>query len=140
MINEEEAIEFRMYVPEHRSTGTYYGIKTAPNCYKLTVNDPFNEALCYGTIIEVQPALKEEGVYELKGIYAESEFTAEMLTLPNALNESELRVVGKMITDEGGYWEVIFGGLAYFNLPKTSELNVFAEVTKMIKAKQEGKI
>jgi hypothetical protein len=41
-----------------------------------------------------------------------------------------------MIMDEGGYWEVIFGGMGYVNLPKTSKLNVIDELNKLIKAKK----
>ena len=44
--------------------------------------------------------------------------------------------VGQMIMDEGGYWEVIFGGMGYVNLPKTSKLNVIDELNKLIKAKK----
>ena len=53
--------------------------------------------------------------------------------------ETEMRVIGQMIMDEGGYWEVIFGGMGYVNLPKKSKLNVIDELNKLIKAKQELK-
>lgn len=55
-----------------------------------------------------------------------------------SLNESELRVVGQMIIDKGGYWEVIFGGMGYVNLPKDSRFNVIDELNKLIKAKRES--
>ena len=47
-----------------------------------------------------------------------------------------MRVVGQMVIDEGGYWEVIFGGMGYVNLPKTSKLNVINELNKLIKGKK----
>ena len=42
-----------------------------------------------------------------------------------------------MIVDEEGYWEVIFGGMDYVNLPKGSTLNVLRELNKLIKEKSE---
>jgi len=73
----------------------------------------------------------------IKKIYAESEYSLEVIALPMSLNETEMRIVGKMIIDEGGYWEVIFGGMAYINLPKDSKLNIIDELNKLIKAKQQ---
>lgn len=134
-MNKQEIIEIKMYVPEEASTGTYAVIKVAENRYKLCYNDPFSETLIYGTIIEVQEK-KEDGVFVFKKIYAESEYTLEIIGLPLAqLNESELRIVGQMIVDEGGFWEVIFGGMGYVNLPKKSTLNVIEELNKLIRLK-----
>jgi len=138
-MNEEEIIQIKMYVPEESSTGTYDVIKISENRYKLANNDPFSEVLTYGAIIEVQPEQKEEGIFEFKEIYAESEYSLEVIALPASLNETEMRIVGQKIIDEGGYWEVIFGGMGYVNLPKKSKLNVIDELNKLIKAKQESR-
>ncbi len=125
-----------MYVPEEASTGTYEVIKVSEYTYKLTNNDPFSEVLTYGTIIEVLPEKKDEDTYVFKGVHTESDYTHEVIGLPSALNETEMRIVGQMIIDEGGYWEVIFGGMGYVNLPKHSKLNVIEELNKLITAKQ----
>ncbi len=138
-MNQEEIIEIKMYVPDEASTANYDVIKVSENRYKLTDNDPFNEILTYGTIIEVLPEKKkgsEEEVFVFKEVYAESEYDLEVISLPMSLNETEMRVVGQMIMDEGGYWEVIFGGMGYVNLPKNSKLNVIEELNTLIKAKQ----
>jgi len=135
-MDEEKIIDIKMYVPEEASTGTYEVIKVSEHTYKLTNNDPFSEILTYGTIIEVLPEKKDEDTYIFKGVHTESDFTHEVIGLPSALNETEMRVVGQMIIDEGGYWEVIFGGMGYVNLPKTSKLNVIDELNKLIKAKK----
>ncbi len=126
-----------MYIPEQSSTGTYKVIKVSKNRYKLTNNDPFSETLIYGTIIEVLPEKKDGDTFVFKDVYAKSEFNLEVIGLPISLNETEWRVIGQMIINEGGYWEVIFGGMGYVNLPKTSKLNVNNEFDKLIKAKQE---
>ncbi len=127
-----------MYVPEEASTGTYEVIKVSENRYKLTNNDPFSETLTYGTIIEVLPEKKDKDTFVFKKVYAESEFNLEVIGIPMSLNEAELRVVGQIIIDEGGYWEVIFGGMGYVNLPKTSQLNVIDELNKLIRKKQDN--
>ena len=134
----EKEITIRMHVPEESYTGTYCVIQLSNTSYKLTGNDPINENLRYGTIIEVEPEVKyEDGemVFTFKRVFKESDFSLIVLGLPTELNETELRIVGKMITDKGGFWEVIFGGIGYVNLPKNSELDVIAELNKTIKAK-----
>lgn len=130
----EKEIEIRMYVPEELSTGNYAVNQLSEFTFKLINNHPFNETLCYGTIIEVEPEVKEEDdekVYTLKNVLKESDFSINVITLPSDLNETELRRVGKMITDEGGFWEVIFGGMGYVNLPKDSKLDVIEELNKL---------
>lgn len=137
----KKEIEIRIYVPEESSTGSYEVIQLSEFTYKLTNNDPFNENLSYGTIIEVEPQVKEddmEKIYTLKGILKESDFSINVIGLPSELNETELRIVGKMITDEGGFWEVIFGGMGYVNLPKHSKLDVIEELNKLIKIKKNN--
>lgn len=138
-MDEEKIIEIKMYVPEEASTGTYEVIKVSEYRYKLTNNDPFSEILTYGTIIEVLPEKKDEDTFVFKKVYAESDFSHEVIGLPSSLNETEMRIVGQMIIDEGGYWEVIFGGMGYINLPKNSKLNVSEELNNLIKIKQESK-
>lgn len=136
-MDQDQIIEIKMYVPEEASTGPYEVIKVSEYRYQLTNNDPFNEKLSYGTIIEVFPDKKDEDTWVFKGVYVESDYNLEVIGLPTALNETELRIVGQMIVDEGGYWEVIFGGMGYVNLPKTSKLNVIDELNKLIRAKQK---
>jgi len=138
-MSENGITQIRMYVPEQSSTGTYDVIKVSEHRYELVNNDPFSEVLIYGTIIEVLPEQKEEDTFIFKEIYTESEFNLEVIGLPTALNETEMRVVGQMVIDEGGYWEVIFGGMAYVNLPKSSALKVNDELNKLIKIKRELK-
>lgn len=135
-MEKEKIIDIKMYVPDEASTGTYEVIQVSENTYKLTNNDPFSEILTYGTIIEVLPEKKDGDTYIFKRVHAESEYILQVIGLPFSLNETEMRVVGQMIIDEGGYWEVIFGGMVYVNLPKTSKLNVIDELNKLIKAKQ----
>lgn len=135
-----EEIDIRVYVPEESSTGTYEVIQISEFTFKLTNNDPFNEILTYGTIIEVEQDVKEENgeqIYVFKSVYKESDYSLEVIDLPSQLNETELRVVGKMITGEGGFWEVIFGGMGYVNLPKNSSLNIIEELNKLIQAKHD---
>lgn len=138
-MRKEETREIRMYVPDAKSTGTYEVVKTSAYKYKLANNDPFNESLSYGTIIEVETEkIEEDGEskFVFKHIHKKSEFTSECIGLPMALKESELRVVGQMIIDEGGFWEVVLGGIGFANLPKKSKLNVTEELNKLIIAKQ----
>lgn len=135
-MDQEKIIDIKMYVPEEASTGTYEVIKVSEYTYKLTNNDPFSEVLTYGTIIEVLPEKKNKDTYVFKRVYTQSNYTHQVIGLPSALNETEMRVVGQMIIDEGGYWEVIFGGMGHVNLPKTSKLNVINELNKIIKAKK----
>jgi len=78
-----------------------------------------------------------ESKFAFKNIHRKSEFTSECIGLPMALKESEMRLVGQMITDEGGFWEVIFGGMGFVNLPKNSKLNVTEELNRLIIAKQK---
>lgn len=101
----------------------------------------YKETLSYGTIIEVEQEViedDEEKVYTLKSILKESDFSINVIGLPSELNETELRVVGKMITDEGGFWEVIFSGMGYVNLPKNSKLDVIEELNKLINSKKNN--
>ena len=139
-MKKEETTDIRMYVPDAKSTGTYEVVKISEYIYKLANNDPFNETLSYGTIIEVETQkIEEDGEskYVFKNVHRKSEFTNECIGLPTALNESEMRVVGQMIIDEGGFWEVIFGGIGFVNLPKKSKLNVTEELNKLILAKNK---
>lgn len=132
MKTEEEIIQIRMYVPTTSSTSTYDVIKIDSYTYQLVNNAPFNENLIYGTIIEVHPEEKEEGVLEFKKIFAESTYNLEVIILPTSLAKHQLRAIGELIIDEGGFWEVIFGGLGYINLPKHSKLDVMKELNKLI--------
>jgi hypothetical protein len=137
----EKAVEIRMYVPEEASTGNYAVIQLSEFTYKLANNDPFSETLSYGTIIEVESKVKEEDdekVYTLKKVLKESDFSINVIFLPSELNETELRIVGKMIIDEGGFWEVNFGGMGYVNLPKQSKLDIIEELNKLIKEKKNN--
>ena len=138
-MKKEETTDIRMYVPDAKSTGTYEVIEISECRYKLANNDPFNESLSYGTIIEVETEkIEEDGEskFVFKNIPRKSEFTSECIGLPIALKESEMRVVGQMIIDEGGFSEVLFGGMGFVNLPKKSKLNVFEELNKLIIAKK----
>ena len=130
-------IEISMYVPEEASTGPYEVVKVSECLFKLMHNDPFNPLLSYGTIIEVLPEKKDGGVFIFKGVHTESSYNLEVIALPGVLSESELRVVGQMIIEEGGYWEVIFGGMGYVNLPKSSKLDVTDELSKLVIGKQK---
>ncbi len=141
-IQENNIIRIRIHFPEDcnipeycNSIGEYYAIKIAKNKYELTENDPFCEFLSYKTRIEIEDFKKEEGVLEFKRVFKKSDFSLEVIGLPMELNETELRKIGKMIIDEGGYWEVIFGGMGYVNLPKTSKLNIINELNNLIKEK-----
>jgi hypothetical protein len=135
-MNEKDIIEIRMYHPEEESTGNYEVVKVGENEYKLAANDPFNEDFSYGTIIEVEKEEKDKGVLQFKRISKKSDFTLNVYGLGSSLNETELRIVGDMIIKEGGYWEVIFGGIAYVNLPKESRLKVIEELNKLIEKKK----
>lgn len=136
-MNSADIIEIMMYVPEDSSTGNYSVVKVADNLYKLANNDPFNEKLIYGTVVSVSPYVNEDGVsmFILNKVYAESDYNLQVIGLPMSLTESELRPIGKMITDAGGYWEVIFGGMGYVNLPKQSQLNVHDHINRLVTSK-----
>lgn len=134
MSNQDSEI-IRMYYPEESSTGKYDVIKVDTHNFKLVSNDPFVEKLSFGTIIEVEPEMHEREVYKFKRIVSESEYKSESLFLPSELNETELRIVGNLIVKEGGYWEVVFGGIGIVNLPLDSKLDVTKELNKLIEAK-----
>lgn len=135
-MEEENSIQIRMYIEEDGSTGTYDVVKKGTYLYELQDNDPFNELLTYKTVIEVYPKMKEEEIYEFKGVFKASAYSLEVYGLPSVLNETELRRIGQKIVDEGGFWEVLFGGMGYVNLPKTSTLDVNEALNTLIKAKQ----
>lgn len=137
-MDEEEIIQITMYVPEEHSTGTYDVVRVSDNQYKLTNNDPFNEILTYGTIIEVEPKKNDDGAFVFKEISVESDYSLQVIGLPMELSESELRIVGQMIVDDGGFWEVIFGGMGYVNLRNNSSLDVIDELNKLIRAKRDS--
>jgi len=136
-MNSDDIVEITMCVPEDSSTGNYSVVKVADNLYKLANNDPFNEKLTYGTVVSVSPYVNKDGVnmYMFNEIYAKSDYNFQVIGLPMSLTESELRPIGKMITDAGGYWEVIFGGMGYINLPKRSNLNVLDQINQLITSK-----
>ena len=126
-----------MYIPEEKSTGTYAVIKESENIFKLVYNDPFYEELRHGTIIEAVKG--EDDIYEFIKVKTESEYTLQVIGIPMNLSEQELRIVGDMIVKEGGFWEVIFGGMGYVNLPKGSSLNVINELNNISKLKRENR-
>lgn len=134
----ENIIEIRLGFPDEGiiRSSSYEVIKTGEYHYKLMHNDPLSEELSYGTIIEVEPEFNEEGAYQFKKVAKISDFTLAVYGLPSSLNRSELMIVGNMIVQEGGYWEVIFGGIGYVNLPKNSALDVNDELNKLIKNKK----
>ena len=129
MIN--EVITIKMFHPGERSTGEYNVIKISDFEYKLTENNPFSEDLSYGTIIEVENKLNKDGIFQFKKIAKESDFRLEIYGLNLGLNEAELRLLGDKIVKNGGHWEVIFGGMAYVNLPKDSNLDIGLEIKKI---------
>lgn len=127
--------EIYIYNPNDASTANFEVLKVSDYTYQLMSNDPFQEALCYGTLIEVEKNLTKEGDFQLKRIVKASDYTLEVYPLPNDLNETELRIVGDMIVTNGGYWEVNFGGLGYVSLPKHSTLDVIKELENIKKNK-----
>ena len=130
-----------MYIQKESMVGTYEVDQLSEFIFKLTRNDPLSEFLTYGTIIEVEKDFKEENgeqIYVFKKVHKESDYNLEVIGLPFQLNETELRIIGKMIIDEGGFWEVIFGGLGYVNLPKNSSLNITTELNKLIQLKRSN--
>ena len=102
---------------------------------QLLCNDPFDEDLSYGTIIEVEKYLTKDGHFQLKKVVRVSEYDRETYWLPTGLNEKELRIVGDKIVAEGGYWEVMMGRFGIVNLPKQSPLNVNEALKILIKEK-----
>ena len=105
-----------------------------PNQYKLIDNDPFLEELCRGTVIEVAPKHDEPKVMELIRVVTPSDTPVVVYGLPQGVPESLLRQVGDQIVAAGGYWEVLFGGMAYVNLPKDSSFDVNAALKAVIAA------
>ena len=136
-MKDQEPFEIRMYHPDEKSIGSYEVIQIESNQFKLNYNDPFLEELTYGVQFEVEENKTSKGEYIFKKITKESEFTSDTYTLPSLLNETELRKIGDKIIESGGYWEVMFGGIAYVNLPKGSEINILKEFEQAIESKKK---
>jgi len=127
--------EIYLYNPKEACTGNIEVKKLGDHTFQLLCNDPFDEDLSYGTIIKVEEHLTAEGHFQLKKIVQVSEYNRETYWLPTSLNETELRIVGDKIVAEGGYWEVIMGGIGIVNLPKQSHLNVDKVLNILVKEK-----
>ena len=137
--------EINLYDSDEGFGGNVEVVKLGQHTYQLMCNTFFSEDVYYGTVIEVEDELTDDGYFKLKSIIKASEYTQETYFLPIALNEAELRIVGGKIVEEGGYWEVVFGGMALVNLPKKSLLDVNEELNdlqkkKMIKRLLQGLI
>jgi len=127
--------EIYLYNPKEACTGNVEVMKLSDYTFQLLCNDPFDEDLSYGTIIEVEKYLTKDGHFQLKKIVQVSEYDRETYWLPTGLNEKELRIVGDKIVAEGGYWEVMMGRVGIVNLPKQSPLNVNEALNILMKEK-----
>lgn len=131
-----EEVEIRIFEPDFGFTASYDAIQLSEFQYLLKCNSPLSEELTYGTIIEVEKEKTKEGDLILSKIVKKSDFSSETYMLPGDLNETELSIVGDMIINAGGYWEVLFGGMGFVNLPKDSTLDISSELRKLSRLKR----
>lgn len=135
MTNQKEET-IRLEYPEEACTGSYEVIRLNEYHFLLRCNDPFIEALSYGTVIEAEVHASEKNTYVFKRIVEQSTYTSEVIFLPSQLNETELHAVGNLIEEAGGFWEVWFGGMACVNLPIGSHLNLSEALNDRITKKK----
>jgi hypothetical protein len=130
-MNSNSDIQLKVYIPAEASTTTLL-LEELPNGhYKLKWNDPFSEDMLFGTIIELEKELDEEGSHILKRIVEKSNYSCESYIFPKEFDYSIIKPVQDAIIAEGGYWEIIFHGMLYVNLPQDSKLDVQKELNRI---------
>jgi hypothetical protein len=123
-----EEISIEVYNTKERITTNLSVAKLALNEFRMIENDIFNHNLTRGT--EFETFINADGNHEILTILTKSPFITRRFLLTSQFTESEYRLLGDEITEQGGFWQVDFGGFVTINLPKESKLNL-DEIFKM---------
>ena len=120
----------RLYDSREQCTTTVDAERVGQDKFRLMSNSLCSEDLSYGTLIRADYRPGSKDVYDFVSVIESSSYTQQVYGLNYGLQEDKLREIGEMITSAGGYWEVVFGGIAYVNLPMNSTLDVEKEIKK----------
>ena len=99
------------------------------NLYRLE-ETPFAEYATFRDVIEVEKVGDSNFVF--KRVAEKSQYKCHEWVFSKSLVESEeFKKVLKRVGDEGGHWEIIFGGMVFIHLPIDSNLDITHEIQNM---------
>ena len=117
---DEEQIQIQ--VKNDGVTSTLFVVKFSDNHFKMMENDIFNFELTFGT--EFNTKVDEEGIHEIIQITKKSSFLTKRFYLTSQFSESEYRLLGDEIINNGGFWQVDIFNMATVNLPIDCGINL----------------
>lgn len=117
-----ETITIKVYNTIELSTTTMSVEQISDNAFRMADNDFFDYRLTLGT--EFKTTFNDEGNHEIVEIIKESPYITRRFFLNLDIKKQEYEVLGKEIVKHGGFWQVDFGGIATFNLPKNCALDI----------------
>lgn len=125
-MNSNPNIELKIYFPSEATSTNYLLEELESGYYIVKWNDPFNEELIYGTIIDLEK--DQEGRLIFKRVVKKSNYSCQNFLFPKDFDYTSIKPLQDAIIAEGGYWEIIFHGMLFVNLPSGSNLNVEKEL------------
>ena len=113
--------EIKIKSIESGLTETVWAEQVGTDTFKILENPVFSCKLNYGTVVSV---VEDNGDLIVSQIVQASDYNTRQFMLPK-LSETELKEnFGKPILEAGGYWEVVFGGVAFVHLLKESKFDI----------------
>ncbi|WP_238649618.1 DUF4265 domain-containing protein [Paenibacillus piscarius] len=104
--------------------------RVAKDTYRIEETPIFNPGIALGDIIRVS---EREGIaYYVETVKKSGLVRYAWLLSKEAAASEEIRSFTKRVTEHGGRWEQIFGGLLVIHLPKYSSVNVELEMARII--------
>lgn len=113
--------EIKIKSAEAGSTETVWAEQVGTDTFKILENPVFSCRLNYGTVVKV---VEDNGDLIVSKVVRASGYITRQFMLPKLSNNELRENFGKPILEAGGYWEVVFGGVAFIHLPKNSKFDI----------------
>jgi hypothetical protein len=98
--------------------------QVSDDTYKLLETPALSCRINYGTTIQVQP--DEKGELEMVKIVRASDYKTRRFILPSLSRAEIVEKLGNPISQAGGLWEVVFGGVIFIHMPRGSQFDLEA--------------
>lgn len=122
--------EMRIYFPDE---GMTYGLLVTPlgdDHYRLEESSIFVDIARYGDTLHV--VREANGRYLLRAVVPTSQFQTHTIVLSKQVTEAtDFQLFVKQLEDEGGNWEIRFGGFVTLNLPQSSSYDLEAALATL---------
>ena len=126
---ESEQILIELYDKRQDIASSIYVTKLSDNVFRMIENDILNCRLTLET--EFETRINKNGKHEIIRIVKDSPFNTRRFMLTQEFVDTGFKALGDKIIENGGFWEIVFGGIAIINLPIDTDIN-FDDLFKFV--------